>query len=57
MPVRVIHDEVERVRPKNNSEKSSELVYLKKYVDADMSAYDRVLNALKKLDTSYNLKM
>ena len=35
----------------------SELKYLKKYADADTSAYNRILNALKKLDTSYNLRM
>ena len=42
------------MRPNEISEKSSELTYLKKYAGADMLAYDRVLNALKKLDTLYN---
>ena len=42
------------MRPNEISEKSSELTYLKKYAGADMSAYDRVLNALENLDISYN---
>ena len=43
------------MRPNEISEKSSELQYLKKdaEADADTSAYDRVLNAMKNLDTSY----
>ena len=45
------------MRPNENYEKSSDLTYLKKDVDVDMSVYDRVLNALKKLDTSYNPTM
>ena len=57
MPVYVIHDEGERVRPNENSEKSSDLPYLKKYADIDTSAYNRVLNSLKKLDTLYNQTM
>ena len=48
----VIPDEGERVRPKKNPEKSSELNFRKKDVDADTSDYDRVLNKLNKLDTS-----
>ena len=48
MPVHVIPDEGERVRPNENSEKSSDLIYLKKDIDADTSAYDRVLHSLKK---------
>ena len=55
MPLHLNPDEGEIVRPSENSEKSSELMYLKKY--ADTSAYDRVLNALKKLDTFYNPMM
>ena len=43
--------------PTKNSEKSSELTYLKKDADADTSAYGRELNALKKLDTSYKPTM
>ena len=35
------------------SENSSELSYHKKDVDADMSSYDRVINELKELYTSY----
>ena len=58
MPVHVIPDEGEIVRPNGISEKLSEITYLKKDADADsdadISAYDRVLNALKELDTSYN---
>ena len=57
MPVKVTPDEVERVRPNKISENSSELTYLNKDVDADMSAYDRVLYSLKKLDTLYNPTM
>ena len=61
MPVHVICDEGEIVRPSEIYEKSSELTYLKKDADADadadMSAYDRLLNTLKKLDTSYNPTM
>ena len=37
MPVHVIPDERERVRQNEVSDKSSELKYLKKYVDADTS--------------------
>ena len=51
MPLHVIPDEGERVRPNEISENLLELTYLKKNVDAKTSAYDRVLNALKKLDT------
>ena len=42
------------MRLNKNSEKSSEFTYHKKYADKDTSFYDRVLDALKKLDTSYN---
>ena len=38
-------------------DKSSEFTYQKKYANIDTSLYDRVLNALKKLDTSYNSTM
>ena len=54
MPVHVIPDEVESVNPKENLEKSSEFTYHKKDANTDTSSYDRVLNALKKLDTFYN---
>ena len=40
MTVHVIPDEGERVRPKKISKKSSELTYLKKDSDTDMSEYD-----------------
>ena len=36
---------------------SSGIMYLKKDTDSDTSEYDRVLNSLKKLDTSYNPTM
>ena len=45
------------MKPNKISENSSELTYLKKYADLDMSANNIVLNALKKLDTSYKPKM
>ena len=32
-------------------------MYIKEDAEKYMAAYDRVLNALKKLDTSYNLMM
>ena len=57
MPVHVIPYEGEIVRANEISENSSELTYLNKYAHADMSAYDRVFNALKKLDASFNPKM
>ena len=57
MHVYVIPNEGERVRSYEISGKSSELTDLKKDVDADTSAYDRLLNALKKLDKSYNPTM
>ena len=43
--------------PSKISDKSLELAYLKKYVDADTSAYDRVFNALNNLDKLYNATM
>ena len=49
-------DEGESVRPEENS-KSSEFRGRKKDGNTDTSEYDRVLNALKKLDTSHNLTM
>ena len=52
--VHVKPDEGERVRLNENYEKSSEIMYLKKEVDAEKSAYNRLLHALKKLDTLYN---
>ena len=52
IPVHVIPDEGERVSPNEIYEKSSELTYLNKDADSDMSVYDRVLNSMKKLDTS-----
>ena len=41
----------------NKKLKSSEFKYDNKYSTTDTPAYDRVLNALKKLDTSYNPTM
>ena len=49
-------DEGESVRPEENS-KSSEFRGHKKDGNTDTSEYDRVLNALKKLDTSYNMNI
>ena len=57
IPVHVIPDEGERVRPNEISDKSSDLTYLNKDADADTSAYDRVLNGLEKLDKLYNPMM
>ena len=59
MPVRIIPEEGDILSPNIISENSSELTYLKKEADADAdtSAYDIVLNALKKLHTSYNSTM
>ena len=54
MPVCVIPDEGERLRPNENSEKSIEFKYRKKDADTDTSLYDRVLNSLKKLYAFYN---
>ena len=45
------------MRPNEISEKSSELTYHKKDADADTSAYDRLLNTLKKLYILYNPTM
>ena len=45
------------MRPKEISKKSSELMYLNKEADSETSAYNSVLNALNKLDTSYNSTM
>ena len=45
------------MRPKINYDNSSEFMYLKKYAKADTSAYNRVLNALNNLDTSYKPTM
>ena len=52
MPVHVILDEGERVRPNENSENSSQFTYHKKDSDTDTSLYGRLLNGMKKLDTS-----
>ena len=59
MPVHVIPNKGEITRRNEIYEKSSEITYLKTDVDVDVdtSAYDRVLNALKKLNTSYNPMM
>ena len=54
MPVHVIPDEGERVSQNEISEKSSDITYHKKDARTDILVYNRVLNALKKLDTSYN---
>ena len=51
MPVHVIPDERESVRPKENL-KSSGFTYHNKYFNTDTSAYDRVFNVLNNLDTS-----
>ena len=50
--VHVTTDEGENVRPNENS-KTSEFTYHKKDANTDTSAYVRLFNALKKLDTSY----
>ena len=44
------------MRPNENSN-PSESTYHKKDANKDTSEYDRVLNALKKLDTSYTTTM
>ena len=49
----LIPDEGERVRPNRNSENFSDFTCHKKYKDTDTSSYNRLLNALKKLYTSY----
>ena len=53
LPVHVIPDEEKSARL-NENYMSSEFTYHKKGATTDTSAYDRVLNALKKLYTSYN---
>ena len=53
IPVHVILDDGESVRLNTNS-KTSEFTYHKKDYDIDTSLYNRVLNALKNLDISYN---
>ena len=45
------------MRPNEIYDKSSELMHPKKYSDTDTSAYDRLLKALKKLDTLYSPTM
>ena len=57
MPVQIVPDEGESVRPNEKSEKSSEVTYHKKYDNTDTSYYDRVLNAIKQLYTLYNPTM
>ena len=57
MYLQVIPYEGESVRPNENLEKFSVFTYHNKYDNIDMLLYDKVLNALKKLDTSYNPKM
>ena len=54
MPVHVIPDEGERVSLNEIFEKSSEITYLKKDIDTDISAYNIVFNVLNKIDTSHN---
>ena len=44
------------MRP-NEKLKSSDFTYHKKEFNTDTSEYDKVINALKKLDTSYNPNM
>ena len=51
MYVHIILDEGEIVKPNDISEKSSELPYQNKDAGTEISECDRVLNALKKLDT------
>ena len=51
MPVYVIPDKGERVRPNEISKRSSDLTYLNKEAYTDTSAYDRLLHSMKKLDT------
>ena len=51
--VHVILDDGESVRLNTNS-KTSEFTYHKKDTNTETSAYDRVLNELKKIDSSYN---
>ena len=41
------------MRLNKNYEKFSEFAYPKKYSDTDTSSHDRLLNVLKKLDTSH----
>ena len=53
----VIPDEGESVRPNENLENSLEFTCHKKDANTYTSSYDRVLNALKKLDISYNPTM
>ena len=55
-PVHIIPHEGEIVWPNKNS-KSSGFMYYNKYSNTDTSAYNRVLNALKKLDTLHNPNM
>ena len=57
IPMHIIPDEGEIVRPDENSEKSSELMYHKKDSYTDTSSYGRLLNSLKKIDTSHNPTM
>ena len=51
IPVHIIPDKGEIVRPNEIYKIPSELMHHKKYIDADTSEYDRVLNKLKNLDT------
>ena len=56
MPVHVIPDEGEIVRPNKNS-KLSEFMHNKKGDNTETSVCNRVMNALNKLDTLYNPTM
>ena len=52
----VINDEGESVRSNKNSN-FSDFMYHKKGANTEISAYNRVLNALNKIDNSYNPTM
>ena len=53
MPVHTIPDEVESMNPKENLDKFSEFTYHKKDATTDTPAYDKLFNAIKKIDTLY----
>ena len=54
MPLPIIPDEGESMRS-NENPKSTEFTYHKKGAKTNTSAYNRVLNSLNKLYSSYNL--
>ena len=57
MSMHVSFDEEEKVRSNELYDKSSEITYLKRDADTYTLAYDRLLNALKKLYKLYNPTM